>query len=358
MSFHGQSYWYEAGGKRLEIGVCQGLGGDVWLVGWQRGGATKRLKSPRLEPSDNPDALQEALDEWAAEKGLDAVQASAPSETTAVEPVVSVGALRAGDALPATGLFERDPANDREATEWIQERIDRGRRTALEIAVLIAHVRTYYYREDAAGWLTWAQEEFGYGRRFCFQCLSAGTLVQRVHHGALIECDIQKLEALAAIPPEQLATLLEHWDPSQASRDEVRKKVAMWKAAPVKCEQCGAEFDADGDETVCPACAGAQARRGAKSGDKPQGDPWERYIEKIAGMSDEKAREVAAQTGAGIAFRAAFRLLDLAMYHVAEYKDLTPELLATWRGDLDAATAGFDRLARETAMPTAKGSRT
>ena len=282
-------------------------------------------------------------------------KATAAAADTAVAPPPTDRGLRAAEALPATGLFERDPANDREATEWIQERIDRGRRAALEIAVLITHVRTYYYREDAAGWLTWAQTEFGYGRRFCFQCLSAGTLVQRVHHDALMACDLEKIEALAAIPPEQLATLLEHWDPSKATRDEVRRKVAMWKAGPATCEQCGAEFEPqDGDATVCPACAGARARRVTKQ-DRPAGEPWERYIEQIAGMSDEKAREIAAQTGAGIAFRAAFRLLDLAMYHVAEYRDLTPELLATWRRDLDAAAAGFDRLGRETEMP--KGDR-
>lgn len=249
------------------------------------------------------------------------------------------------DVLPATGLFERDPVDALEATEWIRARIEAGRRSALEIAVLIAHVRDHYYREDPSGWLTWAQGEFGYGRRFCFQCLACGHLLAKVRHAALLGCDVEKIDELARIPDDQLRALLEHWDPSKATREEVRRKAKLWTDRTAECDQCGASFEPQGDETTCPQCAGAKAKRPRRV-ERPTSH-LERNIEVLAGMDDPTAKLVADQVGAGIAFRAAFKLLDVALYHVHAYGDMTPELLATWRKDLDTVSTGFDQLARE-----------
>ena len=45
----------------------------------------------------------------------------------------------------------REPADSGEAAEWILRLIETGRRAAVRIAVLIAHVRDTYYPENAGG---------------------------------------------------------------------------------------------------------------------------------------------------------------------------------------------------------------
>lgn len=75
-AFHGRRYYYNtaADGRRV-IGVIQGLGGDVWIVGYLRdNGTRKAVKSVRLQSGSDPDALQRKLDIWAIERGLEEVK--------------------------------------------------------------------------------------------------------------------------------------------------------------------------------------------------------------------------------------------------------------------------------------------
>jgi len=73
--YYGKRYWYNTPGDgRVDIGVLQGLGGNVWLVGYIReSGATKRIKTARLQPMANPAELQILLDQWAHERQLEEV---------------------------------------------------------------------------------------------------------------------------------------------------------------------------------------------------------------------------------------------------------------------------------------------
>ena len=73
--FHGQRYWYNTphDGRRM-IGVCQGLGGDIWIVASVReSGARKKINTVKLPALTNPDLLQGLLDVWAKAHELEEV---------------------------------------------------------------------------------------------------------------------------------------------------------------------------------------------------------------------------------------------------------------------------------------------
>jgi len=75
LMFHGATYYYPTPNEGTQvIGVCRGLGED-WIVGYRRPGtgSTRRVKTPNLPPMPDPAALQEILDDWAAERGLEEV---------------------------------------------------------------------------------------------------------------------------------------------------------------------------------------------------------------------------------------------------------------------------------------------
>lgn len=69
--FYGRTYLYPTPlDDDRQIGVVRAVG-DVWIVAWfTEIGSMRRLKSPELQPSANPEVLQVQLDAWAARKGL------------------------------------------------------------------------------------------------------------------------------------------------------------------------------------------------------------------------------------------------------------------------------------------------
>lgn len=74
-AFHGKRYWYNtpADGRR-EIGVLQGLGGDIWIVGYFReNGARRAVKSPHVRANYSCEVLQNNLDRWAKARQLEEV---------------------------------------------------------------------------------------------------------------------------------------------------------------------------------------------------------------------------------------------------------------------------------------------
>ena len=228
--------------------------------------------------------------------------------------------------LPATTLFERDPVDSLEATQWIRERIESGRRSAVEIAVLIAHVRDVYYVDDASGWLAWAQQEFGYQRRFCFECLKGGRLLTAVHHDALARCEPFKLEMLANIPESQLPALLKQWDPSTATREEVRRKVAMWAGSdddPVECTRCTQEFipPKDSEDDVCPACKKAEKeRRKAAGGSVDPIARVEKMLLELVAMMDSDTATVKQALDGSLGIRAGVKLIVATLQREADVK--------------------------------------
>jgi hypothetical protein len=70
--FYGRRYWYTTPNDgTVCIGVRQGLGGAVWIVGYVRESCgTRAIKSKRLLPGPYPDTLQDLLDVWAEQRQL------------------------------------------------------------------------------------------------------------------------------------------------------------------------------------------------------------------------------------------------------------------------------------------------
>lgn len=70
--FHGRRYWYPTPNDgTVCIGVRQGLGGDIWIVGYVRESCgTRAIKTKRLPAGPDPAELQSLLDVWAAERAL------------------------------------------------------------------------------------------------------------------------------------------------------------------------------------------------------------------------------------------------------------------------------------------------
>ncbi|MDA8428911.1 MAG: hypothetical protein M0T70_06605 [Geobacteraceae bacterium] len=74
-TFHGKTYRYPTGSNGVRtIGVCLGLGSDIYIVAWiADSGGKRRVKTARLPAIVNPDRLQELLDVWAKERKLEEV---------------------------------------------------------------------------------------------------------------------------------------------------------------------------------------------------------------------------------------------------------------------------------------------
>lgn len=74
-TFHGKTYLYPtAGHGTKEIGVCLGLGANIYIVAWiAENGSHKRAKIARLPAIGNADRLQGLLDAWAKERHLEEV---------------------------------------------------------------------------------------------------------------------------------------------------------------------------------------------------------------------------------------------------------------------------------------------
>jgi hypothetical protein len=80
-TFLGRTYRYNTPnhGTRT-IGVCLGLGSDIYIVAYLRdNGARVRVKTPRLPVLADAAALQKHLDAWAAERGLEEASCSEKS---------------------------------------------------------------------------------------------------------------------------------------------------------------------------------------------------------------------------------------------------------------------------------------
>ncbi len=200
----------------------------------------------------------------------------------------------------------------------IREHVRLGRRSAMLICVLLAHARQTYFHDDPAGWLEWARTETGFQRRHCFTCLRAGMLILTprlpdVQHVALLDCDIPKLELLAAIPSHQLPGLLSRWDPAKATRDEVRAKVKLWD------DPGRGEDDAE-----------AKPKRPAKAPETPPARA-DRLVADLVRTIAGNAAEVRAGIDVPAAIRAAYILLDAALDGVqAQRLPWTRETYATF----------------------------
>lgn len=74
-AFLGRTYRYPTGSHGTQtIGVCLGLGTDIYVVAWiNETGARKRIKSTRLPSISNACRLQDLLDTWAKERFLEEV---------------------------------------------------------------------------------------------------------------------------------------------------------------------------------------------------------------------------------------------------------------------------------------------
>jgi hypothetical protein len=246
----------------------------------------------------------------------------------------------------------REPADFAELTSWVAAQIALGRRAAMTIAVLIAHARDEYFREEASEWLDWARKEFGYERRHCFSCLKAGRLLlseMGVRHVALDGCDVPKLEMLSALweaKPEQFAALLAVWNPAEHTREEVRRKVAGFLdqegEEEVACEGCGGLFSpASKEQTLCAACQEKKARKAAER--KAHG--VDRMLGDIAGLDEEQKGLLCREIAPGVAMRAGLNAVELAFMAVDLTGCWSTDDFARWEARLNEILESFRYLA-------------
>ena len=71
MMAHGKCYWYPTRYGLDQIGVVRPGSGLPCIVAWYRGLALRRVKSPALQPTQDPEVLQAKLDAWAKAKKLE-----------------------------------------------------------------------------------------------------------------------------------------------------------------------------------------------------------------------------------------------------------------------------------------------
>jgi len=221
-------------------------------------------------------------------------------------------------------------------TAEIQARITAGRRAALTIAMLIAHAREEYFPADPSGWLTWARDNFGYGRRMVFQCLKAGALLLprdgKVHHDALLECDLMKLEMVARIPEAQRDAFLERVPVAELSRDELRAKVRLW------------EDPEPGDDDE----ADAKAKPKPKA---PAPTTIEKLIDQVAGIDGAERARLKATIDPMAGTRAAFTVLDIVLEQLQEDNWLNDGQYHIILELYDEAGGVLRELSRQVTMP-------
>ncbi len=246
----------------------------------------------------------------------------------------------------------REPVDMGEVTRWVNREIAIGRRAAVTIAVLIAHARDAYYPEEPPEWLDWARKEFGYQRRFCFQCLAAGRLLLQCTSdaldsntvAALVGCDIQKLELLwplARKKPEQFRALLSAWNPAEHGRDAVSAKVAGFlgdEAKKATCTRCKTEFEPSRrKQELCEACETAAKKKTAER----KGASTDKILADLAGLDEPAKAALAAEIAPAIAMRAGLNAVELSLMSVDAHGGWSEDDFARWGPKLGEVVESF-----------------
>lgn len=111
----------------------------------------------------------------------------------------------------------------------IRRDLDEGMRLALRIAVRVAVAKRAHFGGEFGPWLEWIEQSFHVGKRSAITWCNAGECLIRnlVHHGALIRCDLQKLEIVAPLDRRQMEYLVSKYpEPGSLDRTELRRIVA------------------------------------------------------------------------------------------------------------------------------------
>jgi hypothetical protein len=245
----------------------------------------------------------ETLSEGGAGGTGNAVPPAIPQSLVVLSPEVIVTT-----AAAAPGSLEA-------CTEAIRELIQTGRRAAARISILLAGAHDSYFKEESGKWLEWAQNSFGYERRFCFTCLKAGQFLS-VQHAALdpkqreklAATDLTKLEDIAKVPPHLLAVFLKKHDPAACSRDQV-KLLAKCYAKNRTAGEIAAE------EAKAEAAAAAKIKAKAEKSSRAAGpNPGLAIQTLVSLLADNTAMNVAAMDLDHMAaIQAGFCALQLAL---------------------------------------------
>ena len=233
------------------------------------------------------------------------------------------------------GIAVPDDVDD--VTRLVREHIAIGRRSALLIALLIAHGRDTCFADDPSAWLTWARDEFGYQRRFCFQCLKAGRLLlatagDKCINDALARCDLVKLELLARIPAPQLPAFVGHVDVAGMTREQLRDKIAA--------------LYPENDDDEEKAKATRPPRRTKTAAEKL--DDW---CVEVAGYTHDTKLELLPTLDPMSCFVAGRQLLDLALAKLATDKTWSEEQYDFQAKGLGAITKAFAALHQQAKLP-------
>ncbi len=229
------------------------------------------------------------------------------------------------------------PGNLAELTEFIRARNSAARRLVLTIAAGIAHARDAIFSTDASGWRTWARDEFWIDRRQAYRYLAAGRLLLDGTANAtsmeiLAACDLEKLEALAAIPRDQLGAVIERIHPEKLSREELRAKVKLWKEPP----------EDDGGDEAKKKDKDARAKKRP-----PKTNTLEDLIDRVATLTEKEIDAIAPLADPAACFRAALALMNLALTQLDAQNWWAPRQYEVFSATLEQALGEYRRLHEE-----------
>lgn len=221
------------------------------------------------------------------------------------------------------------PASPAEATEMAMAAIGQFKRSILRQAVIVAYAKRELFH-SANGWAEWCAQVLDYQKRFAISLWHAGeVLLGNVHHPALMDCSIEKLEELAKLNEQQLKQFLQHNDPAKMSRTQVRDKVADYTCPTDTIP--GTELSEE-DTPKFPRGEGGQA------------DAWLKRIDKLSQMTDDDKLLVGELLPSASAMQAACNLIDLVLHQLSIEPHWTPDDFRKWRGPLQQSMELFEEL--------------
>lgn len=255
--------------------------------------------------------------------------------------------ITADDVATAARVLNIDLPDDEERGRHLCRKLFRRKtRAEVNLALLVANQRRFF---DAAGdWIAWSIETCGRDRKFAYNCLHAAHFLAANHHlgrvrdahwedaGAVIE----KMAELDRLEAGEVELFFSRRGLDDISRDDVRRIVRDFEDAREgtgKLEENTGEDDAGKDEP------------------QKRGPNWENYLEKFASLSDEEAQALADMIGPGIGMRAALRILDMVLYHVAVTGEWSEDNFAHWQPKLADVRATFDELSRRAGLQLTEG---
>lgn len=231
----------------------------------------------------------------------------------------------AADLVPAL------PANLDSATDMMRDAIVDFQRATLRQAVLVSHARSDLFHGEAGPWLSWCMDTCGLKKRYTITLWHAGDLLRKCGNPKLLGCSADKLEMVGTLDDNKLAMFLEHNDPAEMTRDEVRDKVATYLDRHEA-------LDDDGDDEESPRKSRKDASPVAKHF---------RAIDLMSQVSDEDRLLISTGASPTACIQAGLACLDIAMHLLGVEHCWDREQLERWAPEIRSTVDVYNRLIEE-----------